>query len=212
MVITAIQYGSILSQLWNHDNRPADIFDIKSDVMFVLDQLNVPVDKLQHEPVSVSWYHPGKSASLKIGKSNIANYGEIHPLILQRFDIKNVTHGFEIFLNKINKFQNKQSSTKVAFDNNPLQSIERDFAFVFKNDVKSVEILNRVNNIDKQRIKKVTIFDVFQDKKLKENTKSIAFKVILQPIESTFTESEIEKLTTSIIDSITTSLGGHLRQ
>ena len=83
---------------------------------------------------------------------------------------------------------------------------------MFSADVKAIDIIKTVKKIDKQRIKNVTIFDVFFDEKLSKNMKSIAFKVILQPIENTFTDIEIEQLSKTIINNISASLGGQLRQ
>ena len=42
--------------------------------------------------------------------------------------------------------------------------------------------------------------------------KSIAFKVVLQPIEKTFTDDEIEKISNNIIDLISKTFEGKLRQ
>ena len=90
--------------------------------------------------------------------------------------------------------------------------IERDFAFLFPKDVKTSEIVNAIKKIEKQLIKKVTIFDVFEGNKLPENMKSIAIKVILQPIEKTFTDLEIETISNTIIDLISKTFEGKLRQ
>ena len=32
-------------------------------------------------------YHPGKSSSLRLGKKIIANFGELHPILLKTMDI-----------------------------------------------------------------------------------------------------------------------------
>ena len=212
MMATGIQYGSPNSLLWNQESRNSDVFDIKSDVYFVLDQLHVPIDNLLHEKVLESWYHPGKSSLLRIGKSIIANYGEIHPFILQKYEIENTVLGFEIFLDQIAQFNSRKSSTKNAYDANPLQAIERDFAFLFSKNIKGADIIQAVKKIDKRLIKKVIIFDVFEGGQLAENIKSIAFKVVLQPIESTFTDKEIEKISKSIINHISNTFDGQLRQ
>ncbi len=212
MMATGIQYGPLNSLLWNQESRNTDVFDIKSDVYFVLDQLNVPIDNLLHEEVNESWYHPGKSSLLRIGKSIIANYGEIHPFILQKYEIENTVFGFEIFLDKIAQFNSRISSTKNAYDSNSLQAIERDFAFIFSKNIQGAEIVKTVKKIDKKRIKKVIIFDVFEGGQLSKNTKSIAFKVVLQPVESTFTDKEIEKISKSIINNISNTFKGQLRK
>ncbi len=212
MVAAGILYGSINENNWNDENRPSDFFDIKSDVYFVLNQLNVPLENIQIEETNSKLFHPGKSSQLRIGKNILARLGEIHPFILQSLEIKTNVNAFEIYLDQLNIFQHKKSSTKSAYDNNVLQSVERDFAFLFPIDAKSAEIVNAIKKIDKKNIKKVNVFDVFEGGKLPENKKSIAFKIILQPIEKTFTDEDIEKISEKIIELVSKNFDGKLRQ
>ena len=212
MVATGIQYGLSNFSSWNSETRITDIYDVKSDVFYVLDQLNVPVLNLQHEVSQNKLYHPGKSAQLRLGKTIIANFGEINPLILKRFDIKTAVSGFEIFLDELNQFQVKKSSTKKAYDNNSLQLVERDFAFLFPKNIKGIDVINKIKKIDKKIIMNVIIFDIFEGSKLPENKKSIAIKVTLQPQVKTFTDKEIEKFSSNIISLISKSFEGELRQ
>ena len=123
-----------------------------------------------------------------------------------------INHNYKKGISSSIKYGLKKISTKSAYDNNSLQAIERDFAFLFNENITAIDIINTVKKIDKERIKKVIIFDVFVDKKLFKNMKSIAFKVVLQPIENTFTDNEIEKLSKKIISNVSNSLGGQLRQ
>ena len=212
MVASGIQYGLSNTLSWNNEKRFADVYDVKSDVFYVLEQLNVPVENLQHEILQNKIYHPGKSAQLRLGKNIVANYGEISPLILKRFDIKTTVFGFEIFLDELDQFQVKKSSTKKSYDNNPLQLVERDFSFLFYKNIKGIDIINKIKKIDKKIIKNVIIFDLFEGGKVAEGKKSIAIKVTLQPQEKTFTDKEIENLSTKIIDLISKSFEGELRQ
>ena len=212
MVASGIQYGLLNTLSWNSQNRYADIYDVKSDVFYVLEQLNVPVSNLRHEILQNNIYHPGKSSQLSLGKNIIANFGEINPLILKKFDIKITVFGFEIFLDELDQFQIKKSATKKAYDNNPLQLVERDFAFLFPKNIQGVDIINKIKKIDKKVIQNVIIFDTFEGGKLPQNKKSIAVKVTLQPQEKTFTDKEIENYSINIIDLISKSFEGELRQ
>ena len=144
MVASGIQYGPVHTETWGDEKRMSDVFDVKSDVYFVLDQLNVPVDKLLYEESDNNFFHPGKSAQLRIGKNILAQFGEIHPFILQKFEINTNVSGFEIFLDQVSQFQSKIISTKKAYDNNALQAIERDFAFLFPKNIKAGEIINKI--------------------------------------------------------------------
>ena len=90
--------------------------------------------------------------------------------------------------------------------------VERDFAFLFPKKVQAIDIVNKIKKIDKKIIKKIIIFDVFEDSKFSENKKSIALKVQLQPQTKTFTDKEIESLSQQIIELITKSFEAELRQ
>ena len=212
MMATAIQYGSKNIANWNDEKRLSDVFDVKSDIFFTLDQLNVPINNIVYEDVKSNFFHPGKSAQVRIGKNVLGRFGEIHPLALQKFDIKTNVSAFEIYLDLLAQFQPKKISTKKAYDNNTLQAIERDFAFFFPKVIRGIEIENLIKTIDKKIIKKVSIFDIFEGNKLPTDMKSIAIKVILQPIEKTFTDSEIEKISNTIIDLISKNFEAKLRQ
>ena len=126
------------------------IKNIKSDLYFVLDQLNVPIDNLVHEDINSNYFHPGKSAKLRIGKNIIAQFGEIHPYILQKFEIKTKVNGFEIYLDELSNFQTKKTSTKKAYENNVLQAVERDFAFLLPKKIKAEEVIKLIKSTNKQ--------------------------------------------------------------
>ena len=144
--------------------------------------------------------------------SIVANFGEISPLLLKRYDIKLNVCGFEIFLESLDQFQLKKPSTKKSYDNNPFQLVERDFAFIFPKKINAIDVINYVKKVDKKIVNDVIIFDLFEGNKLQDDKKSIAFKVILQPQEKTFTDKEIENLSNNIIDLISKSFEGELRQ
>ena len=118
MVASGVQYGTVHTETWGEEKRMSDVFDVKSDVYFVLDQLNVPLDKVLYEESDNNFFHPGKSAQLRIGKNILAQFGEIHPFILQKFEINTNVSGFEILLDQLSQFQLKIASTKKAYDNN----------------------------------------------------------------------------------------------
>ena len=101
---------------------------------------------------------------------------------------------------------------KKKINNNPFQNVERDFAFLFPLEIRAIDVINKIKKIDKEIIKNVIIFDVYEGDKLPKNKKSIALKIILQPQEKTFTDKEIAILSSKIIDLIATSFYGELRQ
>ena len=180
--------------------------------MQILKSLNAPIDNLNYETINNKVFHPGKSSSLRIGKNIIANFGEINPILLNSLDIANSVVAFEIFTDTLAQFQSKKTSTISAFDNNSFQMVERDFAFLFPKSVKANDIINKIKKIDKKIINKVSIFDLYEDEKIKNDSKSIAIRVLLQPLEKTFSDEEIESISNQIIDTIITSFNATQRK
>ena len=211
-VATGISYGNISEGNWNSNSKDIDVFDIKADLMRILDSLNTPINNLNYEKIENKIFHPGKSSSLRIGKNIIANFGELNPILLKSMNIQNPVMAFEVFTDALGQFQNKKTSTIAAFDNNPFQMVERDFAFIFPDSVKADEIISKIKKIDKKLINKVSIFDVYEGDKIAKDTKSIAIRVLLQPLEKTFNDEEIESLSTQIIDVITINFKATLRK
>ena len=91
------------------------------------------------------------------------------------------------------------------------QVVTRDFAFIIDKKISSEEVVNAAFKVDKEIIKNVEIFDLFEDDSIGQNNKSIAIKVIMQSNEKTLDESDISKISSSIIQSVETSTSGTVR-
>ena len=210
-VASGIAYGNIYGNNWNSLKKEFDVFDIKSDLMSILKSLNVPIDNLNYDSINNKVFHPGKSSSLRIGKNIIANFGELNPILLKSLDVSNIVVAFEIFTEALAQFQTKKTSTVSAFYSNPFQTVERDFAFLLPKSIKANDIVNKIKKIDKKIINKVLIFDIYEGDKINHDSKSIAIRVQLQPIEKTFSDEEIDIISNNIVDTVTSSFGASLR-
>src|SRR5690606_13490556 len=63
--------------------RTDPLFELKADLMGLLEELGAPPLQLV-QGQSSSWWHPGRSARLQLGpKTLVAEFGEIHPAILK---------------------------------------------------------------------------------------------------------------------------------
>ena len=212
MMASGIKYGSFNSSNWNDEDRDVDVFDIKADIFSFFSSLDIPFDNLKIDYKAPNWYHPGKSATLRLGNNILGFFGEINPITLNIYEIKTNVCAFEIFLEDLWKFQSKKSSSKVLYDNNPYQSVERDFSFIINKNIKSSDITDIIRKTEKELIKDIKIFDVFRGKNIPDDKKSIAIRIILQPVLSTFTDKDIEKITEKIIKNVCKNIGAEIRK
>jgi phenylalanyl-tRNA synthetase beta chain len=119
--------------------------------------------------------------------------------------------GFEIILDNIPESRKKIREAKPQFIVSDYQKVVRDFAFVIDEKYSSGEIISLVKKIDKELIKNVRIFDVYQGDNIASGKKSIAFNVTLEPKDKTLTDKEIEEVSKKIISTVQETTGATLR-
>lgn len=212
IVATGIRQGQLAQKHWssNEITRDVDLYDAKADLIAVLEALGAPTDNLRVNKDAADYFHPGRSATLSLGKNIIAAFGELHPQVLEDMDIKGPVVGFEVFLKQLPP-QKKKSTTRSVLRLNPLQPLKRDFAFVVDQSVAADEIVRAAMAVDKNLIANVDIFDVYQGKGVDDGKKSIAISVTLQPEGKSLTDQDIEAVSQKIVDMVANKTKAELR-
>ena len=210
MMIGGLRAGLNKPQNHYHDEREFDILDVKKDFFDIVEIFGMRGESLQISTLEApKYYHPHRCATLKLGKNIVGYFGEIHPAIAKKFDLKNRINAFEIFVDSLPSQQ--KSINRKAFEINDLQPVERDFSFLIDQDKIVGDIVKTIINCDKQLIKEVNIFDIYQGKNIAESKKSIALRALIQPVERSLTSEEIDLLSKKIIDAVCKSYDATLR-
>ena len=214
-MIGAIKTGKYSRKNWIEKERSVDIFDIKNDALRTLSEIGIDSSKISISSKTKKWYHPGRSGLLSLGSANgpeLAYFGEIHPSIIKKLDFRvESVLGLEIFLDNIPESRKKIHEKKSQFIVSDYQKVIRDFAFVIEEKFSSGEIISLVQNLDKELIRAVKIFDVYQGENIEKGKKSIAFNVTLEPKDKTLSEEDIEKISKKIIFTVQSVTGATLR-
>ena len=214
-MIGAIKTGKYSRKNWIEKERNFDVFDIKNDALRILNEIGIDNSKIAISNKTKKWYHPGRSGLLSLGSPSgpeLGYFGEIHPSIIKKLDVRtdNVL-GFEIFIDNIPESRKKIREAKSQFIVSDYQKVVRDFAFVIDEKYSSGEIIGLVKKINKELIKEVKIFDVYQGENIAEGKKSIAFNVTLEPKDRTLGEKDIDEISKKIIAIVQEATGATLR-
>ena len=214
-VLGALRSGKVSRMSWIEKEREIDIFDIKRDVIQTLVEAGNNRSDFFIDDKVPNYYHPGKAGRIFLSKEKnkvAAYFGEIHPSILKKKDIKTeALVGFEIFLNKL-EFQKKSLKDKRdVYKASDYQKSERDFAFIINKNFRSQDLIELVYNIDKELIKNVDIFDVYEGDNIPDNKKSVALNVTIQSMSKTLKESDLEKINKLIIETVEKETGAIIR-
>jgi len=78
-------------------------------------------------------------------------------------------------------------------------------------NTKAQDLISIVSEVDKNLIRLIKVFDVYEGKNLPENKKSIAINVTIQSSEKTLTDEDLEKLNQKIISTVEAKSGAKIR-
>jgi phenylalanyl-tRNA synthetase beta chain len=185
--------------------RPFDAFDAKAEVLALLDAAGAPVGNLQLSMGAGDTWHPGRSATLGLGKNLLAAFGELHPRIANALDLPAGTVAAEIYLDAIPEARSKERARQ-AFAPPALQAVTRDFAFLVPAGIAADALVRAIRGADKAVITDARLFDHYEG----EQGLSLAVEVTLQPGEKSFTDAEIGDVSNKIV-AAAEKLGARLR-
>ena len=181
-------------------------FDAKAEVGALLEAAGAPVDSLQVFADAGPTWHPGRSATLRLGpKTVVAAFGELHPGLQKSLDAPAGAVAAEIYLDAI-PAPRSSSRARSAFSPPTLQAVSRDFAFIVPADLAADNLLRAIRGADKAAIAAVRLFDRFET----AEGLSLAVEVTLQPADKSFTDEQIGEISGRIV-AAAEKLGARLR-
>ena len=213
--LAGLRSGKVSRHNWIEKERLVDVFDAKRDAIQSLIEAGFDQNKLYINDKAPSYYHPGKSGSIYLNKNEnnpVVYFGEIHPNILKKIDIKTeALVCIEIYLDNIKEMSKKLKDQKNQYQYSDFQKSERDFAFVIDKNFKVQDLLNIISEVDKNLIRSVKVFDVYEGENIPDDKKSIALNVAIQSSEKTLNDRDLEKINQLIISTVESKSGAKIR-
>ena len=208
--------GLAQAKNWQGAAQGIDAYQARGDAEAALAACGVDVAGLQILPITddkkATIYHPGRSGVLaRNPKQPMAYFGELHPALVQAFDIEGAVVAFEVYPETVPAPKETAGVARSALALSNLQAVRRDFAFEVAKDTRAADMVRAAKGADKKLIQAVRVFDVFEGGSLPEGTKSVALEVTLQPMDATLTEAEIDAVAEKVTANVEKTTGGKLR-
>ncbi len=196
--------GNRTSDNWLEKAQASDFFFLKAHLTKLLNRLGIK--DLTSTPLTSDVFSEG--IALVKGNELIVEFGVVKKSILKEFDIKQEVLYADIKWESVSRIvSNKIKFTEIA----KYPQVKRDLALLIDHEVTFEDIYRTAIQTNKQLIKKIDLFDVYQGDKLPENKKSYAVSLILQDEEKTLTDERIDKAMKTIIEELNQKLGATLR-
>lgn len=195
---------------WQNKTQKADIYSAKAAAISIINMHGVNPNSLQINTPASGWYHPGRSGQLVLGKTVLAEFGELHPALHTLFDLKLGKERLCLFTVNLTALSAQNVKTK-AFITSDFPPVERDLAFVVDENVTAANITRTVQSAIKPLGSNVAIFDVYQGENMPAGKKSMAVSFTLQAPDKTLTDADINAVMQTAIDAVGKHYAGELR-
>ncbi len=210
-VLTGNRYGSHAPL--HFPPQEVDIYDAKGAVETVLDNLRLPVGEegialcpaQQAEPFA----EPLFALDICLHGSPIGTIGKIASPVLREFGIKRDVYYFDLDFSALCG----ETPSRRSFAALPVYpSVKRDLALVVPVTTPAGELVRTVMASREKLIEHCDVFDVYQGDKIKAGHKSVALAITYRSETKTLTEKQVEKAHARLVQSLTDTFGGALRE
>jgi phenylalanyl-tRNA synthetase beta chain len=197
--------GNKTEERWNTITTPSDFFYLKGTVEVILQRLGLT--RLKSAPTKSDVLNEGMS--LSIGKKKLVDFGLVKKSVLRHFGISQNVLFADFNWDNILEMAQHNKIKYTAIPKYP--EVRRDFALLLDNNVTFEDIHTIAKQTEKQLLKNINLFDVYQGKNLPEGKKSYAVSFTLQDEHKTLNDKQIDKIMSKLQANFETKLGAELR-
>ncbi|MDO8688089.1 MAG: phenylalanine--tRNA ligase subunit beta, partial [Dehalococcoidales bacterium] len=202
-VLCGVLSGPAIEKSWYGEGQPLDFFETKGIVEGLLRQLGVTAG---FEPCSDESLQATKQAAIVIGGNRLGVIGELHPKVLESFEISEAAYLFEIDLPALLPF----TGVHKMFQPIPrFPSVVRDMALVVDTGVAHQKIVDVIGGFP--LVERVAIFDVYSGDQVSRGKKSLAYRITFQSPATTLIDDEVNEVQQQILDKLSGDFGAVLR-
>ncbi|MDY0257511.1 phenylalanine--tRNA ligase subunit beta [Gudongella oleilytica] len=184
-----------------------DFYFVKESLQMVFGRMGIR--NLRFKPLSSHpSFHPGRTAEVYSGDESMGYFGEIHPDVLENYDIKNKVYAGVIDFDQIIRLANPEVKYK------PLPkypAVTRDIAVVVDESVLVGELEETIIENGEGLVEAISLFDIYRGNQVQDNKKSVAFSIVYRSYEGTLTEDIISRIQRNTITGLENKHNAKLR-
>ena len=203
--LTIFVSGARTKDTWTSLTQNSEFFYLKGIVMSILERIGVT--NIKTSPVKSDVFSEG--IVLSLGKNKLVEFGVIKKKILKEFGIKQEVLFADFDWTSILSISGKKKIKVSMLPKFP--SVKRDLALLLDQKITFKEIYDLAFQSERNLLKDVGLFDVYQGDKLPEGKKSYAVSFLLQDNNKTLEDRQIDKIMQKLQQSFEKNLEAVLR-
>lgn len=177
----------------NKNGSKSDFYALKGVVDSLLNKIGISdiyYDDYEATPEDskISVWKKGSTAEIQVGGEEVGFLGRIGRAVV-----------FDIDFDKLKELSSEENEYQPI---SQYPSAIRDLAILVPMDLKVVDVMNVINSIRGKLVKDIDLFDIYEDERIPEGKKNLAFHIIYQAEDRTLTATEIDKVQKKIIKTL----------
>ncbi len=194
---------------WRTDPGKGSYFQLKGYLELLLKRFGCDIYSLDTEAAPADLFSEGLAYNLPGSHQRLAVMGTVAPARLRSFGIRQPVFAAEINwpvlfeLVKRNKIRYKELPK--------FPEVRRDLALLLDESVNYVDLRRSALRVGKKLLKQVSLFDVYRGDKIAEGKKQYALSFVLQDLEKTLTDNDVERIMSKLLSTFQNEFGAVLR-
>jgi phenylalanyl-tRNA synthetase beta chain len=185
---------------WHSKETACDFFDMKGVAEGLLQSLKLVNCEFTSLPeASCAYTKSGHTAQIFIDNTFIGLVGEVHPRMLQNFDLAQTAFILELNLDRLTACL---PETLQAQPIPKFPATTRDITIIVDRDIESLKIVKTIGSAHAELIERLHLFDVYEGAPIAGGKKSISFRIIYRSPHKTLEDEEINRLNKMITDRL----------
>ncbi len=195
------------SASWKQKGVPVDFYDIKGAATVLMDVLGFSDAALEPQK-NIGYFHPGRAAHFIKGTREVCRFGEIHPILAERLELKRRLYFLEINLSATAPIVKRVARFRPI---PKFPAVVRDIAIVIDETVPAQEVEAVIKKAAGADVESMSLFDIYTGAPVPQGKKSLAYSLTFRGADRTLTDSEVAAYMDAILSALKKAFNATLR-
>jgi len=186
--------------------RDYDYYSASGTIEYILQKFRM--ENFYLDRTNLPFLHPLNSTLILYNEKEVGFTGEIHPDILEKFDLRCPAFIGELNVSLLSEALNLKTDIRPVSKFPPST---RDLSVVISEELLSRNIMLKIKSFHNW-IVSVEFIDLFKGEQIGKGKKSVTFSITFQSPEKTLTDDEVNGVMEKIIAMLKESFGAELRE
>lgn len=185
-----------------------DFFDLKGVVEELFEKAGLKKIMTYNPNAGKTFLHPGRQAEIIYNNKVMGYLGEIHPEVLDNYDIGEKAYVAVIDMPELTALANFDTKYEGIAK---YPAVSRDLSMVMKKEILVGQVEEVIRKNGGKLLESCHLFDIYEGVQIKEGYKSVAYSISFRAKDRTLEEKDVNEVMSKILKGLT-EMGIELRQ